>query len=126
MTFVMPETPWQPATRFVWDRIRATSYTDREYIAALLHAERLLDGHPVRGFAANVALRTLLDIYPAECNCIKRELREGAYTPPSEFRRLKDEAEAKLRREAEAIKLARQEEEMDDYRWWLDQGGGES
>lgn len=103
--------------------LQETSYKDREYIAALMHAEGIFDGHDVRGYAANIAKATLLNNYPAECECIALERQKGIYTSPEKFRALKERVDAARWQEQKAAICLREDEERRHYARWLEQGG---
>ncbi len=112
-------------TRFVRDRLRETSFSDRAWIAELLSWEATAaDGGPV-GWASHVGYGQTRHAHPVECECILRELRTGEYTPPSAYRdllRTKAEADEQERREAER---KREERCAAERLAWREAGGRE-
>ncbi|MHB1544025.1 MAG: hypothetical protein ACYCS1_01990 [Gammaproteobacteria bacterium] len=73
-------------TRFVPDRIRETSFEDRErMIRPLLAFERLITS---QGYIAGMARRMCENTFPVETACILRELNDGIHTSNEEYVRL--------------------------------------
>lgn len=125
-------------TQFVRDRLRETAWKDREYIADLKELEELHAAKGgYRGISHAMAHRYLWERYPVEHDCIEKEIEEGIYTPPEEFRRLVAEwKEAQRRKEAERrlkeaeemrqrLERKRREQEWleEERRKWLEAGG---
>jgi hypothetical protein len=125
-------------TQFVRDRLRETSWENREYIADLKALEEWYGSWDrPRGIAAGMWHSSMTDRYRFEAECIKKEIREGIYTSPEEFRRLIDEwkeeqkrkeAEQRLKEAEEArqrLERERQEREWleEERRKWLEAGG---
>lgn len=117
-------------TQFVRDRLKETRWGRRGYIECLKLLEKWHAAGGHRGFAAGMWYSAMKRDYPVEDRCIKREIQEGVYTPPEEFRRLVAEWKAEQRRKkAEERRLrlerARQEREWlrEERRKWLEAGG---
>jgi len=119
-------------TRFVQDRLQETSWGNREYISALKFLERWHSRPPeaYRGWADRMMYSAVKRDYPLQDECIRKEVQEGTYTQPEEFRRLVAEwREEQRRKKAESKRRqrehARQEREWleEERRKWLETGG---
>lgn len=115
--------PLEITTRFVRDRLTATSWRDRTYIEDLIVLERILRRGGPANWTEAVMLGRLRRLYPVESSCIVREIEVGLYTSPKEFwrlQRLHQAKEVRRRKELEEEKSAELEEER---KRWLDAGG---
>lgn len=73
-------------TRFVRDRIRETSFEDRDrMIDTLLGYEGLATK---RGYPTSMIRGMCEKEFPVETACIRREISKGIYTPTEEYVRL--------------------------------------
>lgn len=96
-------------TRFVRDRIRETSWSQREYIYDLHLTEELLSGAQLgSAFHMSGRPKRLFAAYPAEAECIRVEIQEGHYVDPETFHQKKRDLAAgwEARRRAEEEKRA--------------------
>lgn len=117
-------------TQFVKDRILETSWKDRDYIYCLIRLERYIARGGAKSFAEGMALWNYTDKCPLEYDCIKKEMRDGLYASPEEFRELvagrKREKAAEARREEQRRRIEEQRrraEEDEERRQWLELGG---
>lgn len=113
-------------TRFVRDRLREMSFKDRNRFAELVHFEDLavarIAGERL-GWAGGSFYGQFRQAQPVEAECIERELREGIYTPPEEYRRLLREHRRAVRREAAEAAAARRRSLEDERKAWIEAGG---
>jgi hypothetical protein len=114
------------STQFVRDRLRETSWANRQYIEDLYRLERFLK-QGIGGLTSAYLFKSLSDMYPVERECIKRELTTGELTSPPEFARLKRERqeweEAQRAAAEEALARQQEEEERRNLSIWLKLGG---
>lgn len=119
-----------PKTRFVMERLKETSWENRERIRDLINIERLiLRGGPKKyneHMVANILHRT----YYVEWQCIKREIEHNEYTSPEQFKRLVREDEEETRKKLATYrqeKLQREKAEREKRvvrrKKWLEMGG---
>ncbi|MDA8064650.1 MAG: hypothetical protein M0031_03965 [Thermaerobacter sp.] len=109
-------------SRFVQDRLQETEWQDRGYIADLKEVEHYLQSERP-GFAGSLHMRSLRNYYPVEVDCIRKELEEGIYTSPEEFRRLKAEQETTERQVTDDIERQKTDKEEETRRKWREKGG---
>ncbi len=109
-------------SRFVQDRLQETEWKDRGYIADLKEVERYMQSDRL-GFAGSLHLRSLRNYYPVEAECIRKEMKEGIYTSPEEFRRLQAEHETRERQVTDDIERQKIDKEAEARRKWREKGG---
>ncbi|MBE3577564.1 MAG: hypothetical protein IMX00_07710 [Limnochordales bacterium] len=117
-------------TRFVLDRIKGTSWKHRSYIEHLQIIEDTIIAGGPRSYIESMAFCYYRDKYPIEAECIQKEIRQGIYTSPSEFRRLLHEHRLKVQAEELRLlrerrrRLAEERKQMQEERkLWLSLGG---
>jgi hypothetical protein len=112
-------------TQFLRDRLAETSWEERGFIGDLLFAEGVIASGGPSGFGGGMAMGMIRHSHPVEIACIQLELKEGVYTPPEEYRKLKTAHEvAKARERADQLRRER-EGLMQAKRTWLAAGGHE-
>ncbi|HHV54958.1 MAG TPA: hypothetical protein GXX55_05895 [Firmicutes bacterium] len=109
-------------TKFVLDRLKETSWVNRKYIKDLQFLEYLISGGR-NCFAGAIGYSALSSEYPIESECIRKEIQEGIYTPPPEFRKLVDEHIRKRQLEKLREIRAQQRREKTERNLWLKMGG---
>lgn len=116
-------------TQFVRDRLKETSWANREYIAVLKILEEIYEEGGARGFG-KMWHGHMRQRYPVEDECIRKEIQEGVYTPPEEFRRLVAEWKEEQRRKEAEWRRRQLEEQRREQEWleeerrkWLEAGG---
>ncbi len=114
-------------TEFVRDRIKETSWKDREYISSLQRIERTLWWGGPKQFGEAMSYGNAKSAHPVEWECIKKEIQDGIRTTSEEFRRKADEYEKKKRVEERKCKLERIKKEISkedkELAKWLELGG---
>lgn len=126
-------------TQFVRDRVKETSFDDREYIHDLYLIEKLQSGRSLGlAFHMSGGVQKLYGRYPAEAECIRLEMKEGRYIDAAGFTagRLqwrqvwedRNEAERVAREQDEARKTALKQAELaaavqQERDVWLEMGG---
>jgi hypothetical protein len=75
-------------TQFVRDRFKETSWRNRDYIFDLRRLERTLSWDGPKQFGEAMHYNMAKSSHPVEWECIRKEIREGVYTSPAEFRKM--------------------------------------
>jgi len=117
-------------TQFVKDRVKETTWENRQYIVELQRLESIIEQRGPHSMGGAMIFHSLKGNYPVEYECIKRELDEGIFTSPEEFAELKKEhqlrklAEERQKSEqARLYELAKLEQEQREYEMWVKMGG---
>ncbi len=74
-------------TQFVKDRLKETSWFEREYINALIKLEGFISRYPHLGWMGGRMYNGLSLCNPVEKQCIWEEIEEGTYVDSEEFRK---------------------------------------
>ena len=110
-------------TQFIKDRMKETSWEDRGYISDLVSIERtMLSGGPKSSIAAQMH-HLQKSKYPIEAECIAKEIEDGIYISPEEFRGIKGKWKHEQAIIAQHAECERKAKEEADRRLWLKLGG---
>ena len=110
-------------TQFVKDRMAETSWNDRTYIYDLELLEKFVTRGGPKSYNEVMVFWHTRDPHSLEFECIKKEIRDGVYTSPEEFRQLVATREREKAAKAELAEQRRKAEEDEERRQWLELGG---
>lgn len=114
-------------TQFVKDRLKETRWKDREYIYDLGYLERIIEKGKPEHYPEALLYHDLCRRYPVEAMCIRKEIREGIYISPEEFRELLKEYRRckRLTDEMKRQKWEQERREREEEEWknWIMAGG---